>query len=53
MIARLLPTGGCDAPKAIVASIDRSPHSARKISVPTYELLASEVVVPANTGCLF
>ena len=34
-----LPTGGCAAPNAIVASIDLSPHSATKMSVPTYRTL--------------
>jgi hypothetical protein len=34
---KLLPRGECEAPKATVASMDRSPHSAKKIIVPTYK----------------
>lgn len=31
-----IPYEGCEAPNAMVASMDLSPHSARKISVPTW-----------------
>jgi len=35
------PSGQCAAPSATVASIERSPHSARKMSVPTWRARAA------------